>query len=149
MENKNSEYGGESPHTFILYFIYIYNLDGKIGCDLYHQKLEAVMNIFISQPMHGLSDEEILKAREAAKNDIKRRLSEEASGVYFIDSFNKPDSIKHSRIKMLAHSIMLLADADFCYFVPGWESSPGCLVEFLVCKKYGIPSNVFKIYRPE
>jgi hypothetical protein len=95
------------------------------------------MKIFISQPMAGLSDEEIIKTREFNMQMIRMQLPQDAD-VEFIDSFTKPDDIAGNRVKMLGHSIMLLADADVCFFLPGWNESPGCLTEFDVCKRYGI-----------
>lgn len=106
------------------------------------------MKVFISQPMAGLSDEEILKKREFNINMIKMQLPEYAN-VEFIDSFTKPEDIVENRVKMLGHSIMMLADADVCIFLPGWMDSPGCLTEFDVCKRYNIKSVFIQepIYR--
>ena len=42
--------------------------------------------LFISQPMNGLSDEEILSTREKAKSIVEEKLGEE---VEVIDSFIK------------------------------------------------------------
>ena len=95
------------------------------------------MKIFISMPMHGKSDEDILRDREFNIHMIKLQLPSSADAE-FIDSFTKPEEIIGNRVKMLGHSIMLLADADVCVFVPGWNESLGCLTEFDVCKRYGI-----------
>lgn len=97
------------------------------------------MKVFISQPMNGLSDDEIIRTREFNIQMLKMQLPEFAD-VEFIDSFTKPEEIVGNRVKMLGHSIMLLADADVCVFLPGWMNSPGCLTEFDVCKRYGIKS---------
>ena len=106
------------------------------------------MKICISQPMNGLTDEEILKRREFNINMIKIQLPEYVD-VEFIDSFTKPDELIGNRVKMLGHSIMLLADADVCIFLPGWMESKGCLTEFDVCKRYGIKTIFIQepIYR--
>lgn len=95
------------------------------------------MKIFISMPMHGKSDEDILRDREFNIQMIKLQLPSSVDAE-FIDSFTKPEEIIGNRVKMLGHSIMLLADADVCVFVPGWKESLGCLTEFDVCKRYGI-----------
>lgn len=95
------------------------------------------MKVFISQPMHGKTDEEILSTREFNIHMIKLQLPTYADAE-FIDSFTKPEEIVGNRIKMLGHSIMQLADADVVIFLPGWKDSNGCLVEFEVCQRYGI-----------
>ena len=95
------------------------------------------MKIFISQPMAGKSDETILKERALFIEMVKLQIGIDKD-VTFIDSFTKPMDITDSRIKMLGHSIMMMGDADLVVFLPGWSKSPGCLVEFEVCKQYGV-----------
>lgn len=95
------------------------------------------MKVFLSMPMHGKTDEEILRDREFNIQMIKLQLPVYADAE-FIDNFNKPEEIIGNRIKMLGDSIMKMADADVVIFLPGWKDSNGCLVEFEVCQRYGL-----------
>lgn len=94
------------------------------------------MKIFISQPMHGRSDDEILNERaEIAKN------LEEVFGkdVKIIDSFTKSsEDISKGRIWMLGGSIQLMFDADVLVFVEGYEKAKGCMIEKQVAVLYNL-----------
>lgn len=95
------------------------------------------MTIFISQPMNGKTNEEILNRREEIKSFCMKTFNQPCE---FIDSFNKPeDLIKKGRIAMLGHSISLMCDADLVVFDKGWDDTHGCRSERYVCKEYGIP----------
>lgn len=89
------------------------------------------MKVFISQPMYGLSDNQILDIR----NNIKTFL--EQNGFDVIDSFLKDND--KNRIEMLGKSIELLGEADYIYMAKGWKDSKGCRIEYRVAKEYGIP----------
>lgn len=94
------------------------------------------MKVFISQPMNGRSDEDILKEREQIAFEY-----EETYGVDIevIDSFLKrPSVISKGRIAMLGDSISLMADADLVIFAPGFSKARGCIVEEEVAKQYGL-----------
>ena len=95
------------------------------------------MNLFVSQPMAGLTDAQILKRREELIELVRKRNPEEE--IIPIDSFTKSEEIVgRGRIAMLGDSISLMADADLVIFARGWQNSKGCIVENEVCKQYGI-----------
>lgn len=96
------------------------------------------MKLFISQPMRGLTDEEILKARE----EIRKR-AEEVVGkkLQLIDSFidECPGEInKQVPVWYLGKSIQLLSEADVAYFGKGWNEARGCKIEHEIAMQYGI-----------
>ena len=95
--------------------------------------------VFISQPMGGIRESQILKTKEKAKEYVESILGEE---VEIIDSFFDcaPLTKYRSRgpIWCLGESIKLLSDADYIYFVPGWTEARCCVVERLVAEEYGI-----------
>ncbi len=104
------------------------------------------IRVFISQPMNGLTNEEILLKREELiqkfktfinpNNTIERSLNT----VEFIDSFNKDnDIVAKGRIAMLGHSISLMADADLVIAANGADNSAGCICELTVAEQYNIP----------
>lgn len=94
-------------------------------------------NVFISQPMNGLTDEEILTNREYAITEIKKRVGDD---VQILESFFSDYEPEGGSIPMkyLAKSIELLADADVAYFCPNWETARGCKIEHQCAVEYGI-----------
>ena len=94
--------------------------------------------IFISQPMRGLTDEEILKAREEILIKAEKKIGEP---VELIDSFieDYPGEInKHIPVFYLGKSIQFLSQADVAYFGGDWRNARGCKIEHEVAKQYGI-----------
>lgn len=95
--------------------------------------------LFISQPMRGKTDEQILKEREIAIQKAKEQLGED---VEVIDSFfqdrEEPDDVKRSGVYWLGKSLELLSTADVAYFAPGWEEARGCIIEYQCAREYDI-----------
>ena len=94
--------------------------------------------IFISQPMRGFTDEEILKAREEILIKAEKNIGEP---VELIDSFieDYPGEInKHIPVFYLGKSIQFLSQADVAYFGGDWRNERGCRIEHDVAKQYGI-----------
>ena len=91
--------------------------------------------LFISQPMRGKTDEEILAVREKAIASAERELGEK---VEVIESFfQKADAETHP-LWYLGKSLELLSTADVAYFAKGWEESRGCRIENTCAVEYGI-----------
>ncbi|MBY0755031.1 DUF4406 domain-containing protein [Clostridium sardiniense] len=92
--------------------------------------------LFISQPMRGLTDEEILKAREEIRIKAERTIGEP---IELIDSFFKDyKPVGNKPVAYIGKSIMLLATADVAYFGEGWKDARGCKIEHEVAVQYGI-----------
>ena len=94
--------------------------------------------LFISQPMKGLTDEEILKAREEIKTRAEQAIGEQ---VELIDSFveDYPKEINKSiPVWYLGKSIQFLSQADIAYFGGDWRNAKGCKIEYEVANAYGI-----------
>ena len=94
--------------------------------------------LFISQPMRGLTDEEILKVRDEIKNRAEETIGE---SVELINSFieDYPGEInKHIPVWYLGKSIQLLSQADIVYFGGDWRNARGCKVEYEIANAYGI-----------
>ena len=92
--------------------------------------------VFISMPMNGKTDEEIVKEFKSTK----KRVLELFDGCQVIDSVFSNfdlDNNANTPIHYLGRSIELLADADIVYFAKGWEKARGCLIEYQVAKTYG------------
>lgn len=94
--------------------------------------------LFISQPMRGLTDKEILDTREKIKVKAEQVIGEP---IELIDSFiaEYPGEInKIIPVWYLGKSIQFLAQADIAYFGDGWKEARGCKIEHEIAKAYGI-----------
>lgn len=99
------------------------------------------MKVFISQPMSGKSQEEIDNQRENAINKIKNKyLNENIEFIYSIIEEEPNNNIFTIPVWYLSKSIEKMAEATLVYFDKGWEMANGCLIEYQICKKYGIPT---------
>ena len=91
--------------------------------------------LFISQPMKGKTDEEILKERQMAIEKARNALSED---VEVIDSFFQSAPVDAKPLWFLGKSLELLSTADIAYFADGWANARGCKIEHECAIQYGI-----------
>lgn len=98
--------------------------------------------LFISQPMHDKTDEEILAVREQAVKSATKLLGEE---VEVIDSFFQNAPVDARPLWFLGKSLELLSTADVVYFAKDWEKYRGCRIENTCAIEYGI--TVIEDYR--
>lgn len=91
--------------------------------------------LFISQPMRGKTDEEILAERKKAIESAERNLGEP---VEVIDSFFQNTPADARPLWFLGKSLELLSTADIAYFAKGWEDARGCRIENQCASEYGI-----------
>ena len=94
--------------------------------------------LFISQPMRGLTNEEILKVREEIKNRAEKTIGEP---LELINSFFEDypgEIIKYIPVWYLGKSIQLLSRADIVYFGSDWRNARGCKIEYEIANVYGI-----------
>lgn len=108
-----------------------------------------IYNVFISQPMTGLSIEEIKKVREKVEKDARMYITWEYhdeidAATFYKNNINIIDNLQEDLpadthpLEYLSNDIKMLKDADFIYFCKDWEYSRGCNIEFQVAKTYGI-----------
>ena len=88
------------------------------------------MKVMISQPMAGKSDMEILTERE----ELVEQLSLEGHEV--VDTIFDPQEPR-TPIWYLSKSIETMDGVDAVVFMPGWEMSRGCKIEYEIAKNYG------------
>ena len=101
-------------------------------------KEDKMKKLFISQPMKGFTDEEILKAREEIRVKAEKTIGEP---VELIDSFMRKypgEKNKVIPVWYLGKSIQFLSQADVAYFGGEWRNARGCKIEHEVAKEYGI-----------
>lgn len=91
--------------------------------------------LFISQPMKGKSDEDILAERQKAIKSAEAKIGE---AVEVIDSFFQEAPVDAKPLWFLGKSLELLAGADVAYFAPGWEEARGCKIEHDAAVAYGL-----------
>lgn len=91
--------------------------------------------LFISQPMKGKTDEEILTARDEA---IKKAEELTGESVQVIDSFFQSAPANARPLWFLGKSLELLSTADIAYFAEGWKEARGCKIEHTCAVEYGI-----------
>ena len=95
--------------------------------------------LFISQPMKGKSDEEILRERKRAIQCAERQLNEP---VEVIDSFFQSAPADAKPLWFMGKSLELLAGADIAYFTKDWEGARECRIEHTCALEYGIETVV-------
>ncbi len=91
--------------------------------------------LFISQPMRGKTDEEILAERKRAIEIAEKQVGEP---VEVIDSFFQSAPADAKPLWFLGKSLELLSTADVTYFAAGWKDARGCRIEHECAKEYGI-----------
>ena len=98
--------------------------------------------VFISQPMSGKTEQEILEERA----NVFQLAKDSFPDAELIDSYfdDYQPSTGNIALKYLAKSLELLADADVAYFAPMWETARGCRIENECAFAYGI--EVHQVY---
>ena len=91
--------------------------------------------LFISQPMRGKSDEDILTERKKAIESAEKAIGEP---VEVIDSFFQEAPVDAKPLWFLGKSLELLAGADIAYFAKGWQAARGCRIEQTCAVEYKI-----------
>lgn len=89
------------------------------------------MKVFISQPMRGYTENEIIEERAKAISYIRERYTD----VEIIDSIL--DIGNKTPLECLGESIKLLSQADLVYFLLGWRNARGCRIEHICAEEYG------------
>ncbi|MBW1672054.1 MAG: DUF4406 domain-containing protein [Deltaproteobacteria bacterium] len=96
----------------------------------------------LSQPMKGLTDEQIVAARDKAVKYLEDK-GYEVVNTLFTDEWYKKENMKERGVLQipicfLAKSLESMSKCTSVLFVPGWEEARGCLIEHEVASKYGI-----------
>ena len=93
--------------------------------------------VMISQPMNGLSQEEITSARDKAiryledKNYIIVNTYFDKYDNSILQDLNKP-------LYYLNQSLLRMSGCDAVYFCKGWENAIGCRIEHETAKAYSL-----------
>ena len=92
--------------------------------------------VFISQPMRGKSDEEILEKRREIKDYIQNMTH--VMDIEIIDSFFRGAPSGANPLWFLGKSLELMSTADIVFFCKGWGDARGCKIEHEAATAYGL-----------
>lgn len=99
--------------------------------------MKPIKYLFISQPMSGLTNDEILKVRQEATDFISNKYPD--NEICVLPSYKEqPDNTYNatSAVNLLGNAISIMARANIIYFVPGWQKSRGCQIENEVARRW-------------
>ena len=102
------------------------------------------MKYFISQPMNGRTEKDILEERNNIINGIKEVDKDAVILKSYFEDYNPEDGC--IPLKYLAKSLEILADADVAVFLKGWTAARGCLIEHMCAEKYHIKIKEGYVY---
>lgn len=96
----------------------------------------------ISQPMNGLTDEEIEETRNKAIRHLER-LGYKVVNTLFTDEWYSESAMRdiggvNIPLCYLAKSLDNMSLCDIAYFCDGWEDARGCRIEHEVAENYGL-----------
>lgn len=93
------------------------------------------MKVFISQPMAGQEEEAIFSRRKKALERIQNLYPNQQIEV--IDNWLN-DKDMSNPAECLGESVKLMSHADLAVFLGDYYNYRGCMIERLVCSRYGI-----------
>ena len=96
----------------------------------------------ISQPMNGLTDDEITSTRERAIKTLEK-LGFEVINTLFTDEWYSKENMESRGVVQiplcfLAKSLENMSLCHTVYFCEGWENARGCKIEYQTAKAYGL-----------
>ena len=92
----------------------------------------------ISQPMQGLSEEEIERTRDTAIRNLQARGYQVLNTLFTNDELPGPLG-GQIPIRFLNKSIATMSRCSAVYFCKGWTNARRCRIEHAVATEYGIP----------
>lgn len=105
-------------------------------------ELKRRKKVMISQPMRGLTDEQILQTKNKAVKRLQS-MGYEVINSFFNTEFNSKDGLFEKGviqipIYFLHRSLEAMSVCDAIYFCKGWDKANGCIVEHDVATRYGM-----------
>lgn len=102
---------------------------------------QSIGNVMISQPMGGLSDQEIVATRDNAICEI-RKMGGTVINTLFSEEWmvnqTRLDDFVVSPLWFLAKSLEAMSHCHAVYFCKGWEKARGCRIEHEAAVAYGL-----------
>lgn len=96
----------------------------------------------LSQPMNGLTDNEIIRTRDRAIRYLESQ-GYRPVNTLFTDEWYDRDKMNergvvHIPLCFLAKSLDSMSFCHVAYFCKGWENARGCRIEHEAAKAYGL-----------
>lgn len=115
--------------------------------------MSTIVKVFFSQPMHGLTDEEIKCERSYMLSEFRDYIIKELGfdDDVVIQDVNNDFDLKGpngcGRLWYLGRSIQAIDDADYIVFHRDYKEASGCKVEYEVACRYfryklSLPENL-------
>lgn len=100
------------------------------------------MKAMLSQPMKGLTDEQIVSTRDRAVKYLEDKGYEVVNTLFTDEWYNKDKMTERGVVQIpicfLAKSLENMSLCDAVLFVDGWEKARGCSIEHEVARKYEV-----------
>lgn len=93
------------------------------------------MKIFISQPMRGKTEQQILDERMKAVTKVSELFNDKE--VIIAESYQKDLHKNANPLYCLSKSLELMSKCDLVVFVEGYQNARGCKIEHECAKEYG------------
>lgn len=101
--------------------------------------MNRAINLFISQPMSGLSGDEIQKERDRIVDNYCLQCGYNRDDVIVINQIEYNELCsdeRHGPLTFLGLAIQRLAIADVVIFHKDWEKARGCITEHEIMSRY-------------
>ncbi len=96
----------------------------------------------ISQPMGGLTEEQIVETRNRFLQFAKENNYQVVNTLFTDEWYSKKSmeerDVRNIPMQFLAKSIESMSLCNIAYFVKGWEKARGCKIEHEVAKQYNM-----------
>ena len=104
----------------------------------------ALKVLFVSTPMKGIEDVELIKLRLHECLEEVRTLfpDDDVRLLNTVITDDIPDFLK-ADLYCLGTNIRRMSAADIVYFDNGWENARGCKIEHECAKEYGIETILY------
>lgn len=98
------------------------------------------MRVMISQPMRGLTADEIAETKARATRKIEAMGYTVVNTLFDEGYFSDEDldGVAHKSLFFLAQSLEQMSTCDAVYFCKGWEDARGCQIEHMTAENYGL-----------
>lgn len=97
------------------------------------------MKAMIVQPMAGKTDQEIMDARNRAKEQLEDIGYDVEDSLFDMDEdWLRATGTVNIPIRYLGESLKVMSRCHAVYFCKGWETTRGCIVEHLTAMHYGL-----------
>lgn len=94
--------------------------------------------VFISIPMNGRPEEEILTEIEEITNYIHHTFGEDIDVIHSLWTPEPIKSYPNPRVYYLSWALLKMGSCDTVAFAKGWREARGCRIEEQVAIEYGL-----------